>query len=64
VCVVCVCVCVCVCDIYWRLVVNVLRTIEYVNKICINYVTMCSSVTLEKLVVTQIVNIFFLFFSI
>lgn len=43
---------------------NVLRTIEYVNKIWVNYVTTCSSVLLEKLLVSQIVKIFFLFLDI
>jgi hypothetical protein len=41
--------------------VNVLRTIEYVNKIWVNNVTTCSNVPLEKLLVSQIVKIFFLF---
>jgi len=41
--------------------VNVLRTIEYVNKIWVNYVTTWSSVPLEKLLVSQIIKIIFLF---
>jgi len=44
--------------------VNVLRTIEYINKIWVNYITTCSSVPLEKLLVSQIVKIFFPFFNI
>jgi hypothetical protein len=50
------------CDTYWWMVVNVLRSIEYVNKIWENYVITWIGVLLEKLLVTQMVKKFFLFF--